>query len=766
VANLTQKTILLLDKLYNLKGEDNIILQEINSKIEGINNTITATNERRISLEGDKEANQNDLLIFTNQQEAFLTAFSGVSDDTFASLRNIGVDVNIASMVSAVSEKAPNYIRELQGKIESIQAEIDSDDNHKRELEHELEELNASRNKAIDDRKALVSLMEQSLSADETERESLPTKYVKDILNRFGIFEVEEVSTLTKLIMFPEDGLIEYDREYPERLAKGLVGEAEVITPEEETTPEEEITSLIDPDKREEVLAKTLEIVDPEETEEEEVVQPTEAPEEPVVEPTVPEETKPSREQAESIEIYDKRTEEEPTSIMDLTSLNGTDTPKEEEVEEPKEESIRDYLESLGLDMTKFQEENDKEENIDKLMSELSATDRELISGNYELLKSINAEIAAYRYRRNHSYLKDEELSKKITFLRSKKISEKSIKTLLEQAASGLRESLEVIENRFTAGEEMGTPITDEHIDLLGRDLVKLGRNIKLLSDSEINIDEKERRNYEYILTESEFIGADLEILKDYLINITRSNDKYAINVFAKDPYDLITDIDNIIENNLEDVLSTNPEVLTGRNGAFVDRVKYYERMGKPITDTTGRNAYAPYVLSPLEALKDSDGKLAILASPSEEEINPSLPSIIGNENTVSSIVDILNEYYKDRTDFKEIELSDTATEAYARLIEMFEQQFHAERVGQYTCKVADGYISKPKLERHLRAIVTSLEQNGESIDGIEKEVLLTAMLYNHRQDEQSLRRMVEKCLGFSEENTLGGRGLWCIWKI
>ena len=92
--------------------------------------------------------------------------------------------------------------------------------------------------------------------------------------------------------------------------------------------------------------------------------------------------------------------------------------------------------------------------------------------------------------------------------------------------------------------------------------------------------------------------------------------------------------------------------------------------------------------------------------------------------------------------------------------MEMFEQRFHAEQIGKYTYKVAEGFISKPKLERHLKVIVKKLEQNGESIDGIENEILLTSMLYNLRQNEPTIRKMVETCLGFNEENTLGGRAL------
>ncbi len=161
-----------------------------------------------------------------------------------------------------------------------------------------------------------------------------------------------------------------------------------------------------------------------------------------------------------------------------------------------------------------------------------------------------------------------------------------------------------------------------------------------------------------------------------------------------------------------------------------------------------------------MEAMKECGGKLNIPMSLTEEDVNPSIPRIIGNENTVSSIVDILDGYYKGRTDFKDFELSPTATEGFTRLMDMFEQKYHAERVTKYAYKVGEEFISKLKLERHLKVIVTSLEKNGGSIDGVEHEILLTAMLYNHRQDEQSLRKMVETCLGFNEENTLGGRTL------
>ena len=738
MANLSQKTILLLDKLYNLKGEDNVIIQEINNKIGEINASIKEDNEREAALEQEKLNNQNDLLLFNTQQEAFLTAFSGIDNDTFSSLSKIGVDVNIGSMVSAVSEKAPEYIRGLQEKIAEIQTQIDAIVEDRENLERELDGLGSQKVKAEADRSALISLMAQSLSSDAVERKSLTPQYVEDVLSRFDSFESEEINTLSKLIIFPDDGLLEYDNGYDNRLTKSEAGDIKVIELDDPAPLE-----VVEPVTKEEPKEEPVEVVEPVKTI-------------PVVDGEVAEEKNGELQDNPSItQIYEKQNETDPTSIIDLTSLNGS-----EEKEEIDEEPVASYLESLGIDMNRFQEENDKEQNIDQLLSELAATEKPLIANNYELLKSLDAEVAAYRYRRGHSYLTDSELSQKITFLRSKNISEKNIKMLLEQANSGLRESFAEIEDRFKSAEELGTPIDNEHINLLSRDLPRLANNIRLLTDAEITIDEKELRNHVDTLTRSTYVRDDLEVLKNYLINITRSNDKYALGVFEKSPYELITDIDDIIENNQEEVLSTNPEVLASRNGAFVDRVKYFKGLGKPISDPSGKNAYAPYIVNLLEAFRENGNKVIEPIGPTINEVNGKISSIIGSENTTSSLVEILDEYYRDRTDFKDIELSDVATEAVTRLAEMFEQVFHAERVGKYTFKVADAYISKPKLERHLKVLASQIEAKGGSIDGIEKEVLLTAMLYNLRQDEKDLRRLAEACLGFNEENTYGGKAL------
>ncbi len=732
MAELSQKTMLLLDKLYNLKGQDNIIIQEIISKIEGIRNSIEESNQRQRDLEEHKRTEEADLLVFTNQQETFLSAFSELNDNTFAELRRIGVDVNIGSMVSAVKEKAPGYMQDLQQKIYGIQRDIGEAEETKARLEAELQDLETSKGKAETDRSTLEGLMEQVLSADANERGSLPPNRIRDVLNRFGVFDAAEVSTLAKLLLFPEDGLEEYDRGYADRLANGLVGEAEVI---ENDRVKETVEEYDKSSGQPAVRGSEIRDIATEEVEEENPVIAAE----PIVVQTDKEDS----------------VGEEKTSIMDLGALNA-------DHQEPvaKKETAQEFLESIGLEVNRFHEENGQDVNIDRLMSEITSTDKDLIKENYDLLKSLNAENVAYRYVNNHSYLIDSDLARKVTLLRSKGISEKGIKTLLEKVNSGLEESYEVVLNRFEAAEEIGKEINDDNLELLSEDVVKLAENLRVLNENEIVIDDKELRNYFYTLSHSDYIPGDIEVLKNYLINITRSNDKYALDVFGKTPYALLTDIDTIIEYNLEDVLSTNPEVLRERKGSFVERVKYFKDLGKSIVDPSGKNAFAPYVLSLYAAKKEVGDELSIPALPTEEEVNKNLPSIIGNENISSSLVNALNDYYQARQEFKEIELAPEAQESYNRLMQRFVEVYHAENIGKYTWRVAEGFISKNKLERHLKVLLNAIIPAGETIDGVENELLLTSMLYNYCYDEKTLRKMVETCLGFNEENTLGGRTL------
>jgi len=249
VAGLTQETIKLLDRLFNLKGESNIIINEISDAISDTKNKIEETSNEQKDNEVKKLNCEGRLSVFNNQKDAFESVFTGLDDSTFEALHEIGINLEIGTMLEVISQKAPEFCEELNAKIRDYQESIEENKNTKISLEEKLSNLESDRQQAEENREKLVSLLEQSLSSDEIERESLTANYVKKILALFGVFTQEEISTLTKLIIFPDEGLYEYNDSYDERVSKGLInsGEPEQAEPTEEyhaEEPEQEEISL------------------------------------------------------------------------------------------------------------------------------------------------------------------------------------------------------------------------------------------------------------------------------------------------------------------------------------------------------------------------------------------------------------------------------------------------------------------------------------------------------------------------------------------
>ena len=180
MTGLKQKDISLLDKLYNLKdSEKNTIIVDLKERISNTENEIANSNKERQQNEFEESDLKTKLEIFTNQSEAFCSTFGELNNDTFQSLKDIGIDLEIGTILETIKEKAPEYSKELSEKIEKIQENIDLSLDEIQKLENNKTKLEEKLENAYNDAANLAGLLEQSLSSDESEREALSTKYVK-----------------------------------------------------------------------------------------------------------------------------------------------------------------------------------------------------------------------------------------------------------------------------------------------------------------------------------------------------------------------------------------------------------------------------------------------------------------------------------------------------------------------------------------------------------------------------------------------------------
>jgi len=775
VAKLTQETIKLLDRLFNLKGENNVIIEELAKKIADTENLISKEDQKQRENEIEKTNLSGSLQEFENQVETFKTAFTGLDDETFKALRAIGVNIQIGTMLETIAENEEKFCVDLEEKIKEKETAITENEETRASLTEMLEGYMDSKQQAEEDREKLISLLEQSLSTDDLERESLTTSYVKKILSLFDQFSKDEVNEITKLIIFPDEGLYEYAESYEDRLSKGLIKlddeeENELGITEEVIEEKKDITTeeMAEEEKKlvEESFAETEEIDKEDKKKDVKTVEPTQSiyedvePQEivPIIQPDLSSMNATAGEEQTELNI----SQEGEVKTSQISDFSKEETNVKETIEAPsmieqKEDSIEDYLTSIGLDVKKFAINN--KVSLDEILKTLQNSNHKIIEGNYEVLRSINAEtIAPYTYRNQHMYLTDKELNKKVTLLRAKNISEHKIKNLFEMENSILRETFETLETKIASMENVGLKLSDENVDLLDKEWQNYENNRKELASFGIELEEQEIRNNASILFESPYVVKDLQVLKNYLMSIVRKNGKYALSIFWKKPQELITGIDDLIEANLENLIINYPEISGQKTDAVLKRVKYCEEKGQPIYSSEDKSSFYDYIIDSLSFYKEYGSVTDKIELISNKTVNDSLPSIIGNADYVEILVNSLNSYYQENSGI-EINLTQEAKENFKLLKGQLAEQFNMTATGKYTYKINDVCISKNKFERNLGIILNALSNSGQPIEGVEKEIVLTAALYNLRQEIDILQKVVTSNMSKSGE-TFGGKKL------
>ena len=817
MAESKQNVTILLDRLYNLKGEDNVLIRETEERIEAVLARIANIEATIAGAQAEQEEQERGLSMFLQQKSLFETAFEGLTDETFSALSRIDVNLEMGTMLAQVQEKSPAFIEGLRNTIEGIKNDIIG---YNSELDMANEELTNLRGQLVihnEQRAQLVSLLEQSLSNEDIERESLTASFVKRVLTSFDVFTVDEIAKLTKMIIFPEDGLYEYDRGYEERVAKGLIGYVEDETPlvdqaldgddqllapgaivedvavDEEITLEESggVPSILSPNGQivldldkigtlkeddtvvDEVVADETVVVEDDVVEEEEVV---------IGAPVVATETGEGENHEEELEgppvvlnfqqiieaDLDKGiiTPVVDAPVEDETSLT-TGTPTGEVVEEIAEDvedvvitpptvedkfddtKVKAFLERIGLDINNFPKVN--KESLVTILKKIDAADEELVERNYEILRSINLDDEAYKMRFGHMYLTDADLSKKITLLRAKNISETKIQSMIKDTNSGLRVPFEDMERRIQSVENLQGKLDEENIYMICKDVSKYEENIDTLLRYGIDIDNKESRNHSAILFESLNIPANVEILKNYIISILKSNGKYALAVFWKKPEELLADIDALVEAGLENVIATHPEVLGMTASSIIKRVKWCEAKGYPVFSDDLRSEPCDYILKADRFKKEFNYPMDLPELVDKKQTNDSLVELIGNSDYIEILMNTLDDYYSKTESYATPEVVDSMKERFEEFSHYLEDNAKAELAGKYTYKVDGVCICKNKLERNIAIILNALAAAKQPTLGVEREIVLVSALYNSGLTEEELQKVVGSCLGFNQ---------------
>ena len=379
---LSSEVKTLLDKLYNLRGEDSVILAKMNKEREEAIETGERTkNEKEVLLNKiDKLTKEEETL--QEEGNKLTSILSNINRDDFANvLDRLQINFDPASINEKITNMLPETIEKVVIENKKASEELESVETEMNNAITKVEELGIRKDEALSNQAKLNEYFALALEGNI----NITRDAITSLLEKFD-FNEDEQREAAKILMFPEDALYEYDASFKSG----------------SQTSGKTITEVLMEAKKESKPEVKEEIVEKEEVKNENLEQALEEPSslENIFESVINENNVP---EIEDVKEEVEQSIVEPTEeVKPLFSENNEDsvTTVTEEVKEDKD-TLKELLTSLEINLSN--------ENIEKLRSDYN---EELIIKNIEILKNHNIDLSVLN--ENVEILNDTELNEKL----------------------------------------------------------------------------------------------------------------------------------------------------------------------------------------------------------------------------------------------------------------------------------------------------------------------------------------------------------------
>ena len=425
---LSKETEALLDKLYNLRSEDSYILQEMDKEKEVAENTKEKTTKQKQELQDKIESLTKEESVLADQGAHLREILSGINPEDFKMvLERLNINFNPAEIKEKIDDLLPGTIEEVVNATKKAEEELVLVEDEMNSAITKIDELAVRKEAELANQEKLNEYFDLALNGNI----NITREAITSLVSQFNFTE-EEQREAAKLMMFPEDALYEYDRQYQDSNNHGksisdvLIEAKESVSKpigeifsesenkeEKEDNKDNEINPILS-----EPVISSIKDIDKEEKKEESSISdllnssdnnffPFE------INAQELKEDLPNEDKKESDEEIPEEVKNDDFAFItspDISSLNNIEE-KEEDVEEIKEESSEDDKESmmdlfkrLGLSEIMF-----VESELEDLMN---LEDKSIVEKNVGILNkhNINLDIVSD----NVNILSDPELDEKI----------------------------------------------------------------------------------------------------------------------------------------------------------------------------------------------------------------------------------------------------------------------------------------------------------------------------------------------------------------
>ena len=362
----------LLDRLYNLRGEDSIILTKMNKEREEAIETQERTkNEKEVLLQEIDRLSEDEKTL-AEEGEKLTSVLSSINRDDFANvLERLKLDFEPAQLNEKVSSMLPNTISEIVSEKDAASKKLEEVETEMNNAITKVEELGIRKDEALSNQAKLNEYFDLALSGNI----NITRDAITSLLDKFD-FSENDSREAAKLLMFPEDALYEYDASFKSGDKQSGKTISEVIAEAKQESKDQTAPLVAEP--KEELNA--------------------------------PE----NKEQIEEVSEVKESVNETPvledifSQVIDEIEIPHEEIQKVEDSQSEKDKLLK-VLDENGLNTFDF-----KDEDLKKIMEHY---DSETLSNNVATLKSNKIDIKILKD--NVELLYDKELAQKIEKLLS-----------------------------------------------------------------------------------------------------------------------------------------------------------------------------------------------------------------------------------------------------------------------------------------------------------------------------------------------------------
>ena len=254
---LTAEITKLLDKLYNLRGEDSVILSKMDSEKSKAEETKERTATLKTTLQDKIETLAEEERVLAEEGEKLVSTLSKIKTEDFKIvLEKLNIDFNPDKLSEEVNGMLPKTIDKVKEDIESAKKELVTVEAEMNTAIATIEELIIRRDEALSNQARLNEYFELALNGNI----NITRDSITSLLEKFDFTE-DEQREAAKILMFPEDALYDYEKklkniEQPGKSISDVFAEAkentieldtieEVVEQNKNLSPKEELIELL-----------------------------------------------------------------------------------------------------------------------------------------------------------------------------------------------------------------------------------------------------------------------------------------------------------------------------------------------------------------------------------------------------------------------------------------------------------------------------------------------------------------------------------------